>query len=59
MLERYGQVVNGREDVLLAGCLILVSLMKQININQVRVSTKGLRYGVVVDFLIKNSLLNF
>lgn len=58
VLERYGQVVSGREDVLLAGCLILVSLMKQININQVRVSTKGLRYGVVVDFLVKNNLLN-
>ena len=59
VLERFGEVVRGREDVLLAGCLILVSLMKQININQVRVSTKGLRYGVVVDYLIKNSLLNF
>jgi exopolyphosphatase/guanosine-5'-triphosphate,3'-diphosphate pyrophosphatase len=59
VLEKYGQVVSGREDVLLAGCLILISLMKQININQVRVSAKGLRYGVVVDFLIKNSLLNF
>jgi len=59
VLERYGQVVSGREDVLLAGCLILISLMKQININQVRVSAKGLRYGVVVDFLVKNSLLSF
>ncbi|MCX6173718.1 MAG: hypothetical protein NTZ27_03075 [Ignavibacteriales bacterium] len=59
VLERYGQVVKGREDVLLAGCLILVSFMKQINIDQVRVSTKGLRYGVVVDFLVKNSLLYF
>jgi len=58
VLERFGEVVRGREDVLLAGCLILVSLMKQININQVRVSTKGLRYGVVVDYLIKNNLLN-
>jgi len=59
VLERYGQVVSGREDVLLAGCLIITSLMKQINIDRVRVSTKGLRYGIVVDYLIKNSLLNF
>lgn len=58
VLERYGQVVKGREDVLLAGCFILLTVMKLLNINQVRVSTKGLRYGVVVDFLVKNSLLN-
>ena len=58
VLEKYGQVVNGREDVLLAGCLILVSFMKQIKINHVKVSAKGLRYGVVVDFLVKNNLLN-
>ena len=59
VLQRYGQVVRGREDVLLAGCLILVSVMKLLNIYRVRVSTKGLRYGVVVNFLINNSLLNF
>jgi len=59
VLERFGDVVKGREDVLLAGCLIIVTIMKQININHVRVSTKGLRYGAIVDYLIKNSLLNF
>jgi exopolyphosphatase / guanosine-5'-triphosphate,3'-diphosphate pyrophosphatase len=58
VLEQYGQVVIGREDVLLAGCLILISFMKQINIKKIKVSAKGLRYGVVVDFLVKNNLLN-
>ncbi len=51
--QKYKSIVNGREDVLLAGSQILVSIMNILNIDEVTVSTKGIRYGAIVDF-IKN-----
>ena len=55
--EKYGDVVSGREDVLLAGTLILERIMNAMCLNQITVSSKGLRYGVVYDYLrsINNS----
>ena len=55
--EKYGDVVSGREDVLLAGTLILERIMNAMRLNQITVSSKGLRYGVVYDYLrsISNS----
>jgi exopolyphosphatase/guanosine-5'-triphosphate,3'-diphosphate pyrophosphatase len=45
--DKYKAIVTGREDVLLAGTIILFELMKLLNISDVVVSTKGIRYGVV------------
>lgn len=56
--NKYGQVVEGREDVLFAGCLILYRLMIHLGLGEIKVSTKGLRYGSVVDYLITNKLFN-
>jgi exopolyphosphatase/guanosine-5'-triphosphate,3'-diphosphate pyrophosphatase len=53
--DSFGQVVEGREDVLLAGTIILKVLMEKLQINQIEVSSKGLRYGVIVEFLLNNS----
>lgn len=50
---QYGQVVEGREDVLTAGTLLLLSLMKILKLDSIVVSGKGLRYGVVYDFMQK------
>ena len=52
--QKYKSIVNGREDVLLAGSQILFSIMNLLNLNEVRVSTKGIRYGAIEDYLIKN-----
>jgi Exopolyphosphatase len=52
--KKYSQVVSGREDVLLAGTIILHKLMKLLNLKELLVSTKGIRYGVIVEFLRKN-----
>jgi exopolyphosphatase / guanosine-5'-triphosphate,3'-diphosphate pyrophosphatase len=49
--EKYTQVVSGREDVLLAGTIILDNLMKLLNLTEVIVSTKGIRYGAIVEFM--------
>ena len=51
--HKYKSIVNGREDVLLAGSQILASIMNILNIDEVTVSTKGIRYGAIVDF-VKN-----
>lgn len=56
--EKYGEVVIGREDVLLAGALILEKIMGALKLNQVTVSSKGLRYGVVYDYLNKTNSLS-
>lgn len=53
MFENYGQIVQGREDVLLAGCIILKTIMDELKLQRVIVSSKGLRYGVVLDSLSK------
>lgn len=51
IMEDYGKVVDGREDVLLAGTLILERILLKLQIDRITVSTKGLRFGVVYDFL--------
>ena len=52
----YGKIVEGREDLLVGGCLILEEFMKYFKINEVIVNTRGLRYGAIYDYLIKNNL---
>lgn len=47
----YGQIVEGREDVLLTGCIILINVMDILNIEKIKVSSRGLRYGVLVDYV--------
>src|ERR1035437_1028282 len=52
--EKYSQVVSGREDVLLAGTIILNKLMMLLNLTDVSVSTKGIRYGAIVEYMHTN-----
>ncbi len=54
ILNKYFQIVKGREDVLLAGTIILKDIMSVFNLNEVKVSTKGIRYGAIINWL--NSL---
>ncbi|MHB8853979.1 MAG: Ppx/GppA phosphatase family protein [Ignavibacteriaceae bacterium] len=57
ILKKYKTVVKGREDVLLSGTFILERIMRLMGLNSVSVSTKGIRYGAIVDFLLSNSYL--
>ncbi len=52
--DKYKAVVSGREDVLLAGTIILFKLMEILNIDSVKVSTKGIRFGAVEKYLADN-----
>jgi len=40
---------KGRADVLLAGALILWRVMEKLGFEQVTISTRGLRYGVLMS----------
>jgi exopolyphosphatase / guanosine-5'-triphosphate,3'-diphosphate pyrophosphatase len=51
--EKFKEVVSGREDVLLAGTMILSKLMNLLSLTEVVVSTKGIRYGVILDYMQK------
>ena len=49
--NNYGGVVSGREDVLFCGTVILNAILEILNLDEVIVSSKGLRYGAVIDFI--------
>ena len=55
--KEYGEVVDGREDLLLAGSQILQNIMQKLRLENITVSSKGLRYGTVIDYLIKNQFI--
>ena len=50
-LNKLGQPLQGREDIILAGCLLLKRFMRALNCDEVIVSAKGLRYGLIFDFI--------
>jgi exopolyphosphatase / guanosine-5'-triphosphate,3'-diphosphate pyrophosphatase len=52
----FGQVVEGREDVLFSGTLILHTFMKLFGIYKIKVSTRGLYYGSILDYLRNNNV---
>lgn len=56
MRNLYGNIVEGREDLLVGGCLILEEFMKYFCVDKIIVSTRGLRYGAIYNYLIKNNL---
>jgi exopolyphosphatase/pppGpp-phosphohydrolase len=47
----YGKIMQGREDIILGGSIILLNIMELLNLSEVIVSSKGIRYGAVVSFL--------
>lgn len=50
ILQKY-PIVKGREDVITAGNFILTFICEFLGINQITVSTRGLRYGMLFDYL--------
>lgn len=49
--KKYESFINNREDLILAGSVILLKMMELTNIEKVSVSSKGIRYGAVVNYL--------
>lgn len=53
----FGKIVEGREDLLSTGVIILRSLMELFEINEIIVSGKGLRFGTIINYLLDNSFI--
>lgn len=49
--SNFGEVVEGREDVLFAGTLILNHITNELLIDRIIVSSRGLRYGNIINYL--------
>ena len=47
-LSRYPQIVKGREDILVAGIVILREVMHRLSTDRITASDRGLRYGMVL-----------
>ncbi len=50
-LAKYGQVLVGRSDVILAGAIILQIIREKLNASKIIVSTQGLRHGIIYNYL--------
>jgi len=44
-----GEFMKGRSDIIICGALILTEVMSHFNYNSIIVSTKGLRYGLLLN----------
>lgn len=51
ILNRYGSIVEGREDIILTGSVILETLMELLSLEFVYVSARGLRHGLIYNYL--------
>lgn len=54
-IEENFQVPKGRSDVLAVGVMILFGALEALNAHQLQVSTRGLRFGLLLDHWHKNS----
>ncbi len=52
ILKKYPSVLRGREDVILPGSIILDFIMKLLGIEEIFVSTRGVRYGIFIQELM-------
>jgi exopolyphosphatase / guanosine-5'-triphosphate,3'-diphosphate pyrophosphatase len=48
-IRRYPQIHPSRADILLAGILILRETLHKVNLSQITVSDRGLRYGILMQ----------
>jgi len=48
-IRNYQQIHPSRADILLAGILILLETLHKVNISQITVSDRGLRYGILLQ----------
>ncbi len=48
---RFGKIINGREDLMGAGAVILSTILQYLGLNGTYVSVTGLRYGLILKHL--------
>jgi exopolyphosphatase/guanosine-5'-triphosphate,3'-diphosphate pyrophosphatase len=55
MRSKFGDAIEGREDLIVGGSLILEETMNYLGIDEIIVSTRGVRYGSIYDYLLKKN----
>ncbi|GBD88021.1 exopolyphosphatase [bacterium BMS3Abin03] len=53
--ETFGEIMHGREDIILAGAFILLQIMELLSLSEVIVSSRGIRYGAIAYYLKSTS----
>ena len=53
ILNNYGEVLKGREDIITGGAIILSEILKLKGIIKLMVSSRGIRYGAIISELFK------
>src|SRR5262245_62927770 len=48
-----------RADIIIAGAAILHVFMRELALHEIRVSTRGVREGLLVDYLLKHGASSF
>ncbi len=51
ILVKYGGIIKGREDIILAGTLILKTVIALLEKENLYSSGRGLRYGAILDYM--------
>lgn len=51
ILGEFGEIIKGRNDVILTGTLILSGIMELLKIEKISCSGKGIRYGAIINYL--------
>jgi len=52
--KTFGNVLSGREDIILGGAIILKKIMRIIDVDKVTISSRGIRYGAIIKYLKDN-----
>lgn len=52
--KKYGKIINGREDLMGAGAIILKTVLKKLGLDKTTISITGLRYGIILNYLAQN-----
>jgi exopolyphosphatase / guanosine-5'-triphosphate,3'-diphosphate pyrophosphatase len=55
LLSLHPAFLSGREDVILAGTIMLYKLITLLKKKELTVSTRGIRYGLILDYINKYS----
>jgi exopolyphosphatase / guanosine-5'-triphosphate,3'-diphosphate pyrophosphatase len=50
-LDEYKNILSGREDLIIPGSLILLTIMQKLGMDEIIVSTRGIRHGAVINYL--------
>lgn len=51
LIKKHKHMLEGREDIILTGSLILKGFMDALELDEIFVSSRGVRYGIIIDYM--------